>query len=136
MGKGARKPEIVGLDHVQLAMPAGREDEARRFYGELLGLTEIEKPAPLAARGGCWFEGPGVALHLGVEQGFAPARKAHPALLARDLDALCNRLAAAGVAVVPDEALPEVRRCYALDPFGNRVELIRDGDGFSQRARG
>lgn len=133
MEKGARRSEIVGLDHVQLAMPEGGEEEARRFYGGLLGLAEVEKPAPLAARGGCWFTGTGVQLHLGVEQGGAPARKAHPALLVRELDALCDRLAAAGVEVIPDEALPEVRRCYAFDPFGNRVEFIQDGDGFGQR---
>jgi catechol 2,3-dioxygenase-like lactoylglutathione lyase family enzyme len=75
--------QIVGLDHVQLAMPAGQEAQARAFYAELLGLTEVAKPAPLAARGGCWFAGPGTMLHLGIEAEFQPARKAHPVLRAR-----------------------------------------------------
>ena len=125
--------DLVGLDHIQLAMPAGGEAEARRFYAGLLGLAEIAKPAPLAARGGCWFEGPGIQIHMGVEQPFAPARKAHPAFLVSDLDALRRRLDAAGVATTPDDTLPGVRRCYAADPFGNRIEFIQDGDGFSQR---
>ncbi len=124
---------LVGLDHIQLAMPAGGEAEARRFYADLLGLTEIAKPASLAARGGCWFAGPGIHIHLGVEQPFAPARKAHPAFLAADLDECRGHLAAAGVATTPDDTLPGVRRCYAADPFGNRIEFIQDGDGFSQR---
>jgi catechol 2,3-dioxygenase-like lactoylglutathione lyase family enzyme len=125
--------QIVGLDHIQLAMPAGAEAAARRFYGEVLGLAEIAKPAELAARGGCWFSGPGVQIHLGVEQEFAPARKAHPAFLVADLPACRQRLAQAGIATTPDEAVPGVRRLYAADPFGNRIEFIQDGDGFSQR---
>ena len=123
---------LIGLDHVQLAMPAGGEASARQFYSGLLGLHELEKPAPLAGRGGCWFAGPAIQLHLGVEAQFAPARKAHPAFLVRDLAALTELLAQAGVAVAPDETVPGVRRCYASDPFGNRLEFIQDGDGFSQ----
>ena len=99
-------------------------DEARRFYGELLGLTEIEKPPALAARGGVWFEcGASQQLHLGVEQGFSPARNAHPALLVADvasLEALAERLPA----VTWDEELPGHRRFYSEDPFGNRLELL------------
>jgi catechol 2,3-dioxygenase-like lactoylglutathione lyase family enzyme len=125
--------QIVGLDHLQLAIPAGGEPEARAFYGQLLGLTEVAKPAPLAARGGCWFAGAGLQIHLGVEQPFAPARKAHPALLVADLEACRERLLAAGIPLTPDETLPHVRRFYAADPFGNRIEFIQDGDGFSQR---
>jgi catechol 2,3-dioxygenase-like lactoylglutathione lyase family enzyme len=121
---------VVGLDHVQLAMPAGAEAAARRFYGELLGLTEVAKPAALADRGGCWFEGPGTIIHLGVEPGFTPARKAHPALLVDDLDACRQELASAGVPLTPDDTLPHVRRFYAADPFGNRIEFIQAGDGF------
>jgi catechol 2,3-dioxygenase-like lactoylglutathione lyase family enzyme len=124
--------QLVGFDHIQLAMPAGGEAEARRFYADLLGLTEIAKPAPLAARGGCWFVGVGIQIHLGVEQPFAPARKAHPALLVADLEQCRQGLEAAGVATTPDDSLPGVRRCYAADPFGNRIEFIQDGDGFSQ----
>jgi catechol 2,3-dioxygenase-like lactoylglutathione lyase family enzyme len=125
---------IVGLDHIQLAMPPGGEPEARRFYGELLGMKEVTKPAPLAARGGCWFEGPGAVVHLGVEAEFIPARKAHPAFRVADLEECGAALAATGALVIPDDSLPGVRRFYTADPFGNRVELIQDGDGFSQRS--
>jgi len=115
---------VRGIDHVQLAMPAGGEDEARAFYGALLGLAEQPKPPDLAARGGCWFGSEGVQLHLGVEDGFRPARKAHPALLVDDLPALVRRLRDAGVEVVDDEPLPGFDRVYAADPFGNRLELL------------
>ncbi len=123
---------ITGIDHVQLAMPQGREETARQFYGALLGLTEVPKPAALAARGGCWFEGPGTALHLGVETPFSPALKAHPALRVDDLEALRTLLAAAGAPITPDDALPDVRRFYAADPFGNRIEFIQEGRGSSR----
>ena len=125
--------QVVGLDHVQLAMPAGGEAAARAFYGDILGMREVQKPAQLSGRGGCWFEAPGAQLHLGVEAEFAPARKAHPALLVTDLEALRAALAAAHVPITPDDTLPDVRRFYAADPFGNRIEFIQDGDGFSQR---
>jgi catechol 2,3-dioxygenase-like lactoylglutathione lyase family enzyme len=111
------------LDHVQVAAPPGCEAEARRFYGDLLGLVEVEKPAPLRSRGGVWFE----QLHVGVEEDFSPARKAHPALRAADLDALAERLAAAGERVQWDESLPGVRRFYTADPFGNRIEIGAQG---------
>jgi catechol 2,3-dioxygenase-like lactoylglutathione lyase family enzyme len=124
---------IIGLDHVQLAMPAGAEAEARAFYAGLLHLREIPKPEQLAARGGCWFTAPGFQLHLGVEQPFSPARKAHPALLVSDLEALKEHLSQAGVEVTPDTTVPGVRRCYIADPFGNRIELIQAGDGFYQQ---
>lgn len=122
--------QILGLDHVQLAMPAGGEAQARAFYGGLLGMRELAKPEQLAARGGCWFEAPGAQLHLGVEAGFAPARKAHPALRVDDLEALRATLAAAGVPLTADDTLPHVRRFYAADPFGNRIEFIQQGDQF------
>ena len=126
--------EIVGLDHVQLAIPAGTEGEARRFYGSLLGLTEVPKPAALDGRGGCWFVGPGVALHLGVEADFRPARKAHVALLVEDLDRLRSTLSAAGVPTSDEDAPIGVRRFYASDPFGNRLELVDRRDaGFTGR---
>jgi catechol 2,3-dioxygenase-like lactoylglutathione lyase family enzyme len=117
---------IAGIDHVQLAAPAGRETEARRFYGELLGLDELAKPEPLRARGGVWFRAGAQQLHIGVEEPFAPARKAHPALrlAAGELDALADRLSAAGAAVSWDDALPDVRRFYTADPWGNRIELV------------
>lgn len=132
-GSAAR---ITGLDHVQLAIPAGGEPDARRFYGNLLGLEDLPKPTALAGRGGCWFGGDGLDLHLGIEEPFTPARKAHVALLVADLPAMRARLAAAGVTLTDDEADIGVERCYALDPFGNRLELIADSDrGFSRRAR-
>lgn len=113
------------IDHVQLAMPAGAEAVARAFYAELLGLTEVPKPATLQKRGGCWFEQGAVAVHLGVEADFRPARKAHPAFQVTDLAALAVRLQAGDVAVTWDDALlPAVRRFYAHDPFGNRLEFL------------
>ena len=115
---------IESLDHVQVAMPAGGEDDARHFYGSLLGLPEIAKPPHLARRGGCWFETDAVKVHVGVEQDFRPARKAHPALLVSDLDGLLEVLREAGVETVDDEELGGYNRVYVSDPFGNRIELM------------
>lgn len=127
---------IAGIDHVQLAMPAGEEDAARVFYAGLLGLREVEKPAPLASRGGCWFETPGAIVHLGVMKDFVPATKAHPAFTVQDLTALQDSLRKAGVTVMPDNALADenesVRRFYASDPFGNRIEFIQARDSLSK----
>lgn len=114
---------ILAIEHVQLAMPAGREDEARAFYSGLLGIHETPKPPELAKRGGAWFENGSVKIHLGVEADFRPARKAHPALLVRDLRPLVERLREAGVDIVEDP-LEGYYRVYATDPFGNRVELL------------
>lgn len=115
---------VAKIDHVQLAMPAGREAEAIAFYDGLLGLALVPKPANLAARGGCWFERDGVKLHLGVDADFRPARKAHPALLVEDLPALVERLRAAGARLNDDEPLAGYDRMYVDDPFGNRIELM------------
>lgn len=117
---------IRGLDHVQLAAPPGCEPEARRFFGELLGLRELEKPAALAARGGAWFELGAQQLHVGVETGFVAAAKAHPGIAVdpEQLDALAARLEAASFPVSWDESLPEVRRFYSRDPWGNRLEFL------------
>jgi|SRR5262249_42706957 len=114
---------IVGIEHVQLAMPAGREADAREFYARLLGIPEIPKPPELAKRGGLWFERGSVKIHLGVEADFRPARKAHPALLVSALHALADRLREAGVDVV-EAPLEGYFRVYVTDPFGNRVELM------------
>jgi len=114
---------IVGIHHVQLAMPVGREKEGREFYCGVLGIPEAPKPAELAARGGVWFENNDVKVHLGVDPEFRPARKAHPALLVRDLRALVQRLRDAGLEVNDDE-LPGYHRVYVDDPFGNRLELL------------
>jgi catechol 2,3-dioxygenase-like lactoylglutathione lyase family enzyme len=118
-------PRITGIEHVQLAMPAGGEDLARAFYGRLLGITEIAKPAHLAKRGGCWFERENLKIHLGVEADFRPARKAHVALLVADLPALTEELKAAGYAIKDDEPLEGYPRVYVDDPFGNRIELMK-----------
>jgi catechol 2,3-dioxygenase-like lactoylglutathione lyase family enzyme len=115
---------VERIDHVQLAMPPGREDDARRFYADLLGIPEVPKPPELAARGGCWFEDGALKVHLGVEADFRPARKAHPALLVRDLGTLVAGLRAAGVEIVDDDHLDGYERVYAYDPFGNRLELL------------
>jgi catechol 2,3-dioxygenase-like lactoylglutathione lyase family enzyme len=116
--------EILDLDHVQVAMPAGGEAQARSFYGGLLGLGEISKPDNLARRGGVWFALGSHQLHLGVETEFRPARKAHPALLVRDLPTLLTRCAEAGATVVRDEPLAGYDRAYIYDPFGNRIEVL------------
>ncbi|KJF65852.1 VOC family protein [Rhizobium nepotum] len=116
---------ILALDHVQLAMPAGREDDARAFYSGLLSFAEQAKPANLAARGGCWFTCGPIKLHLGVEQDFRPARKAHPAFLVDDLKILRKTLETAGCHVVEDEPLEGYHRFYVHDPFGNRIEMMQ-----------
>jgi len=115
---------IAGIDHVQLAAPAGCEDAARHFFGELLGLEELEKPEPLRSRGGVWFRVGAQQLHVGVEADFSPARKAHPAFSVSSYDQLQNRLRAAGVEVVDDDSIPDLRRCYVADPWGSRIELV------------
>jgi catechol 2,3-dioxygenase-like lactoylglutathione lyase family enzyme len=116
----------VRLDHVQVAAPPGCEAAARAFYGDLLGLPEIEKPAPMRASGGAWFALGDQELHVGVEEPFAPAAKAHPGLAVTEaeLDALAQRLTAAGAPVRWDDRHPGIRRFYTADPFGNRLELL------------
>jgi catechol 2,3-dioxygenase-like lactoylglutathione lyase family enzyme len=116
--------DIVGLDHVQLAMPAGQESAARAFYAGVLGLTETPKPANLARRGGVWFESGSLRLHLGVDPDFRAATKAHPALLVRGLSELAERCRQAGFPPTFDEPLEGFDRVYVSDPFGNRLELL------------
>lgn len=117
---------VIALDHVQLAAPPGCEDEARRFFGTVLGLPEIGKPASLRARGGVWFAVGEQQLHVGVADPFVSARKAHPAFRvpAAELERLAGRLAAAGSKVTWDADLPGVRRFFTEDPWGNRIELL------------
>jgi catechol 2,3-dioxygenase-like lactoylglutathione lyase family enzyme len=114
---------ITGYDHVQVAIPAGAEEAARAFYAGLLGMTEHAKPAKLAARGGCWFSAGAAMLHLGVEDPFAPARKAHPAFVVTDLAGLRERLEQAGHSCVVADEIAGVARFHAHDPFGNRLEF-------------
>jgi catechol 2,3-dioxygenase-like lactoylglutathione lyase family enzyme len=114
----------MSIHHVQVACPPGSEDTLRAFYRDLLGLAEKAKPPALAARGGCWFSGYGIELHLGVEETFQPAHKAHPGLLWPDLDGLAGRLAEAGYPVAWSGELPGYRRFYTADPYGNRLEFL------------
>ena len=114
-----------GLHHAQLAMPRGEEEAARAFYAGVLGMTEVGQPPVLAARGGAWFRAGGLELHLGVEEDFGPARKAHPGILVADLDEVVRRLRGAGQEVTWDADFPGFRRVYVADPFGNRLEFLQ-----------
>lgn len=120
---GVKEGEILGIEHVQIAAPKGCEEAAREFFGGLLEMEEIEKPEPLRARGGCWFRAGANELHVGVEAEFRAAAKAHPAFGVSGIEALFARLEAAGVRCAWDEALGGVRRFYANDPWGNRLEF-------------
>ena len=112
------------IHHVQVAIPAGGEERARRFYGTILGCREVPKPANLQGRGGVWFDTGNLQLHLGVDHAFRAAGKAHVAFEVDGLDGLRDRLMAAGYALADDEPLAGYRRCYVADPFGNRMELL------------
>jgi catechol 2,3-dioxygenase-like lactoylglutathione lyase family enzyme len=116
---------ILGIDHVQLAMPQAQEAAARQFYGQVLGMPEIPKPADLALRGGAWFQCGPLQIHLGVEPDFRPARKAHPAILVSDVNAFIARLRMAGVEVLDDVQIEGYQRIFAFDPFGNRLEFMQ-----------
>jgi catechol 2,3-dioxygenase-like lactoylglutathione lyase family enzyme len=118
---------VVALDHVQLAMPPGRESDADAFYGDVLGFVALPKPESLASRGGRWYQSGDVQVHLGVEKDFRAAQKAHPALRVRGFDELIAQLDARGAAWRRDEEVPGVRRLYVDDPFGNRIEVIDGG---------
>ena len=116
--------KVLGIDHVQLAMPNGCEERARSFYRDVLGMKEVPKPEELAKRGGCWFASGEAQVHLGVEEDFRAAKKAHPALVVEGLDAILVRCVAAGLATEPDAQIDGRRRVHVFDPFGNRLELI------------
>ncbi|MET8767867.1 glyoxalase [Streptomyces sp. NPDC004658] len=115
---------LVALDHVQLAAPPGSEDRLRAYHTGVLGMTEIPKPPALAARGGCWFEAGFVRLHVGIQDDFRPAKKAHPGLRVRGIEACAARLAAFGAPVIWDDGLPGHRRFHSEDPVGNRLEFL------------
>ena len=115
---------IIGLDHIQIAIPHGGEDRARGFYGDLLGMHEVPKPDNLSPTG-CWFERGGVSLHIGVDPDFVPARKAHPALLVDNLARLRERLEREGHPTYDEKPVAGYIRFFAFDPFGNRVELMQ-----------
>lgn len=116
--------KILSIDHVQLAMPKGSEDRARSFYRDVLGVKEVPKPEELAKRGGCWFASGEAQVHLGVEEDFRPAKKAHPALVVDGLDEILAKCQKAGVVSKTDAQIDARRRVHVFDPFGNRLELI------------
>ncbi|WP_409253775.1 VOC family protein [Bacillus sp. SCS-153A] len=116
--------EIAGLDHVQLAAPKGSEDKARTFFGEILGLKELEKPPKLQSGGGCWFQCGSQEIHIGVEDDFSPALKAHPAIVVQDIDSLVKRLKKFNLEVKEDTRIEDRKRIFVSDPFGNRVEFL------------
>lgn len=116
---------LLPIHHVQLAVPPGAEPQCRAFWGGVLGMAEVDKPAALRARGGCWFRGGGLEVHLGVEEPFAPARKAHPGLLVHGLQRLAEHLEASGHPVTWNGDFPGHDRFYAADPFGNRLEFLQ-----------
>jgi catechol 2,3-dioxygenase-like lactoylglutathione lyase family enzyme len=116
--------KVLAIDHVQLAMPAGKEEQARGFYTDVLGMQETPKPEALAGRGGCWFFSGAAQVHLGVEADFRPTKKAHPALVVEGLDEILNRCERAGLPFQPDAEINGQRRVHVFDPFGNRLELI------------
>jgi catechol 2,3-dioxygenase-like lactoylglutathione lyase family enzyme len=115
---------FLPLHHVQLAIPRDGEEKCRAFWHDALGMLEVEKPEPLAARGGCWFRAGALEVHLGVEEPFLPSRKAHPGMLVEGLSALAARLAESGAPVIWDGEFPGHRRFYSQDPFGNRLEFL------------
>lgn len=115
---------LTGIHHIQITAPRECHAQARNFYGGLLGLPEIEKPAELKKRGGVWFQVGDQQLHIGVEENFLPPKKAHPAFSVAGLDALREKLNAAGYATQNDELFIGYTRLYVQDPFGNRIELV------------
>ena len=119
---------VIRLDHVQLAMPAGREEEAIAFYDGVLGIPQVPKPVHLAARGGCWFERGDLRVHPGVDRDFRPATKAHPAFIVDDVRGIARAVIAAGFEVDDDEPLDGFDRVYVSDPFGNRIELMQPNE--------
>ena len=120
--------KFKGIDHVQLAAPKGSEDQARYFFGELLGMEEISKPINLAKRGGVWFQCGAQQLHIGIEENFIEAKKAHPAFEIENIEELREHLLENGISVKDDQALPGAIRFYVNDPFGNRLEILRWND--------
>src|SRR5438105_13755532 len=116
--------KLLAIDHVQLGMPVGKEERAAEFYANILGLKQVSKPAQLANRGGAWFENDSVKVHLGVEQDFRPARKAHPAFVLDDISTLLCLLKEKGYQITPAETMNGIERVHVNDPFGNRIELI------------
>ncbi|KOO50989.1 VOC family protein [Viridibacillus arvi] len=112
------------IAHIQLAAPKGSEDEAKRFFGDILGFREIEKPELLRKRGGVWFEFANYQIHIGIEEPFTPAKKAHPAFEIENIEDLKSHLSKNDIKFIIDEDLPGANRIYINDPFGNRIEIL------------
>jgi catechol 2,3-dioxygenase-like lactoylglutathione lyase family enzyme len=132
-GKGVTALKIVGFHHIQMAAPPNSEEQARGFFGGLLGMTEITKPPHLTRRGGVWFQCGELELHIGIEADFRAAMKAHPALQVADLQSLKEEFQAYGVKVWEDEPLPGFQRFYANDPFGNRMEFLEPAGALANK---
>ena len=116
--------DVMGLDHIQLAIPIGAEDRARQFFTGDLGFPEVEKPANLKAKGGAWFQCGSHQIHVGVTDSFVPAKKAHPAILVRNIGALRAHLEGRGLSPRDEDPLPGAARFYLDDPFCNRLEFL------------
>jgi len=112
------------IDHIQLAAPKGSEDTARKFFKNILGFDEVEKPEELKKRGGVWFEFGNYQIHIGIEEPFYPAKKAHPAFEIENIEELKKHLVTNSIDVIEDDKLPGAKRFYISDPFGNRMELL------------
>ncbi|MDV7767342.1 VOC family protein [Peribacillus sp. CSMR9] len=112
------------IDHIQLAAPKDSEDTARKFFKNILGFEEVEKPEELKKRGGVWFEFGNYQIHIGIEEPFYPAKKAHPAFEIENIEELRKHLITNGIDVMDDDKLPGAKRFYISDPFGNRMELL------------
>ncbi|MHC8515056.1 VOC family protein [Sporosarcina sp. ITBMC105] len=115
---------LTGIDHIQIAAPPNAEEQARQFYGKLLGMEEIPKPENLAARGGCWFQCGTQGVHIGIQADFSPAKKAHPGFTVNALPALKSRLEQAGYTISEEPPIDGRTRFFTHDPFGNRIEFL------------
>jgi len=115
---------LTGIDHIQIAAPPGSEVAARTFYGDLLGMQEIPKPENLKARGGCWFQCGSHEVHIGIQQDFIPAKKAHPGFTVNALEQLKSRLEEADYTISEEPPIEGRSRFFTHDPFGNRIEFL------------
>lgn len=115
---------LTGIDHIQIAAPPQSEEQAREFYGNLLGMEEIPKPENLQARGGCWFKCGAQEVHIGVQADFTPAKKAHPGFTVHALEQLKSRLETAGYKISEEPPIAGRARFFTHDPFGNRIEFL------------
>lgn len=116
--------QFKAIDHVQLAVPKGSEETAKKFFKGILGFEEVEKPEELRKKGGVWFQAGGIQLHIGIEEPFSPAKKAHPAFEVANIEELKRHLTENGIDFIEDDKLPGATRFHLSDPFGNRIEIL------------